>query len=218
MAKSLQEQLMQAGLVNTQKAKSIKQEKRKASKQTPKVKKGESLPTPLEQAAQRKIEQQAKDRARSMADSVKRRRQECTAQIRQLVEANLVKHGRAAGLREDDEVVFQFVDNKKIKQVRVDKAQQSALERGRLAIVLTKGLYQLVPGAVALRIVEREQSLQKTLESIAVADVPQDPVAAESVVVLCNRTDHVANPDPASSADDTDDPYADYQIPDDLMW
>ncbi|WP_416397935.1 DUF2058 domain-containing protein [Allohahella sp. A8] len=213
MAKSLQEQLMQAGLVDSKKAKSIKQEKRKATKQAPKPKKSEKVDTAAEMAARRREEQQARDRARAQQDSVLRKRQECTAQVRQMVETNRVKHGQEAGLREDAEVPFQFVDQRKVKKIRVDRAQQGALQRGQLAIVTSKGRYELVPAETAQRIIDREQAL-----NVLLAELQIDPIA--SSVLLFNKQSGLRPEDAKTdaSSDDNDDPYADYQIPDDLMW
>ena len=211
MAKSLQEQLMQAGLIDSKKAKSIKQEKRKATKQAPKPKKTEKVDTAAEQAAQRREEQQARDRGRAQQDSVQRKRQECIAQVRQLVETNRVKHGNEAGLREDVEVSFQFVDQRKVKKIRVDRAQQGALQRGQLAVVTSKGRYELVPAETAQRIMDREQALNDLL-----AELQIDPNA--SSVLLFNKQSGLRPEDTEKDASNEDDPYADYQIPDDLMW
>ncbi|WP_372747330.1 DUF2058 domain-containing protein [Litorivivens sp.] len=93
--------------------------------------------------------------------------------------------------RRGGEVAYQFVDNKKIKKLLVTDAIQAQLTRGQIAIVALQGRYELVPAAVAEKIRQRDES---------------------RVLVLHDRS--------AESAEmvDEDDPYADYQIPDDLMW
>lgn len=83
---------------------------------------------------------------------------------------------------------FNFIDGKHIKRMFVDKAQARRLSAGVFAIVKQGDKYVLVPTAVADKIAERDR---------------------ESVIFTAEKAhDSVAE----------DDPYADYQIPDDLMW
>lgn len=90
--------------------------------------------------------------------------------------------------RSRGETSYQFVHDKKIKKIFVDDTMVDQLSRGRLAIVFVKDQYEIVAEAVARKIMERDES---------------------AVVVLHDR-----------KADDAgeDDPYAGYEIPDDLMW
>ena len=90
--------------------------------------------------------------------------------------------------RQGGELPYQFADGKAIKKIHVSKQLQDQLSRGQLAIARLGERYELVPAAVAEKICQRD------------ADA----------VVLHNRGQDT----PA----DEDDPYADYQIPDDLMW
>jgi hypothetical protein len=62
------------------------------------------------------------------------------------------------------------------------------LSKGLIAIVKLNNQYELVPAAVAEKISQRD----------------------EQVVLVKNK--------PGKDAVAADDPYADYQIPDDLMW
>lgn len=83
---------------------------------------------------------------------------------------------------------YQFVHDKKIKKLFVDDTMVDQLSRGRLAIVFVNDNYEIVAEGVARKIMERDES---------------------AVVVLHDRTkDDVGE----------DDPYAGYEIPDDLMW
>jgi uncharacterized protein YaiL (DUF2058 family) len=86
------------------------------------------------------------------------------------------------------ELDYNFTDGNKIKKILVDKTMLEQLSRGRLAIVSLAEKYEVVPMAVAEKIALRE---------------PEK-------VIVCNERD-TANVD-------EDDPYADFQIPDDLMW
>lgn len=90
--------------------------------------------------------------------------------------------------REGAELDYNFTDNKKIKKILVTAPMLEQLSNGRLAIVSLDKRYEVVPFAVAEKIQQRDSSR----------------------VIVCN--------DNVQSDSDEDDPYADYQIPDDLMW
>jgi len=89
----------------------------------------------------------------------------------------------------EGDIAYRFTDSSMVKQIYVTAGMQQQLSRGRLAIVRLGEQYELVPSAVAEKISERD----------------------ENCVVLCNS-------DKADSKKEKDDPYADYRIPDDLMW
>jgi len=89
---------------------------------------------------------------------------------------------------------FNFTDNNLIKKIDVDKQTQTQLINGRLAIarlaVDSKGesQYAIIPPSVADKIAQRD---------------------ANSIVL---------NSALSQEAQDEDDPYADFKVPDDLMW
>ncbi|MDQ8036305.1 MAG: DUF2058 domain-containing protein [Pedobacter sp.] len=91
--------------------------------------------------------------------------------------------------RKGGDISWQFTDARKIKKLYVTKAQQDQLTRGLIGIVRLGDGHELVPAVVAEKIRQRD---------------------AEAVVLLNSRkvTEEVG----------ADDPYADYKIPDDLMW
>lgn len=90
--------------------------------------------------------------------------------------------------RKEGETAYQFVHNSKIKKLYVDEKTVDHLARGRLAVVCLDGVYDVVPEGIARKIQERDESV---------------------VVALHERQDE---------QDDEDDPYAGFEIPDDLMW
>ncbi|MGB1907209.1 MAG: DUF2058 domain-containing protein [Spongiibacter sp.] len=90
--------------------------------------------------------------------------------------------------RKQGDIAYQFTDGKKIKRVYVTDTQQNQLVKGLIAIVKIKESYELVPAAIAEKIKQRDASVILVLNEKSASDV------------------------------DEDDPYADYQIPDDLMW
>jgi uncharacterized protein YaiL (DUF2058 family) len=91
--------------------------------------------------------------------------------------------------RDGGEIPFNFADGRAVKKLFVTKRHQDHLVNGRLAIVKLDDKYELVPTAVAQKIRLR------------------DP----NTVVVCNDAEQGKHPD-------VDDPYADYEIPDDLNW
>ncbi len=91
--------------------------------------------------------------------------------------------------RDGGEIPFNFADGRAVKKLFVTKRHQDHLVNGRLAIVKLDDKYEFVPTAVAQKIRLR------------------DP----STVIVCNDAEQ-------AKQSDTDDPYADYKIPDDLDW
>ncbi len=90
--------------------------------------------------------------------------------------------------RKGGEVAYQFTDGKKIKKLYVTSAQQNQLTKGMIAISKLGEEYELVPANIAEKIAQRDAS----------------------VILVHNK--------PGADQVDEDDPYADYPIPDDLMW
>jgi len=178
---SLQDQLLKAGMVNAQKVKQVKKEKRKQSKR---VRHGEAEPVDeVKQAArQAQLDKAERDREINRQNQLLAEQKAIAAQIKQLVETHRLD-------RQGGEVGFQFVDGKSIKKLYVTAAQQRQLELGQAAIVAFNGDYELVATAIAEKIRQRDDGM---------------------VVLLNERTE------PAHG--DDDDPYADYVVPDDLMW
>lgn len=89
---------------------------------------------------------------------------------------------------EAGDIPYNFVEDKKVKKIYVSAANQSQLNKGYLAIVKTLNGYDLVPEKVARRIMARRDDV---------------------VLYLFERS---------RSQVDEDDPYKDFQIPDDLEW
>lgn len=91
-------------------------------------------------------------------------------------------------------ITFNFTDNNVIKKLEVDKTTQAQLINGRLAIARLavdnkpEGEYAIIPASVADKIAQRDTG---------------------SIVL------HSAL---SQEEQDQDDPYADFKIPDDLMW
>lgn len=88
----------------------------------------------------------------------------------------------------DGEIGYNFTDGTLVKKLYVNKTTQDQLVSGRLAIARYLDSYAIVPGVVADKISQRDE---------------------ETIIVNNTTTDQDI---------DEDDPYADFKIPDDLMW
>ncbi|RUO22251.1 DUF2058 domain-containing protein [Aliidiomarina iranensis] len=89
------------------------------------------------------------------------------------------------------EVAFNFADDNLVKRLYVNQKIHNELSKGKLAIVRDDTGYALIPTQIAEKIQQR----------------------MPDVIVLMNSQDA-----PSDKTDVDDDPYADYKIPDDLMW
>ncbi|EMW7732968.1 DUF2058 family protein, partial [Yersinia enterocolitica] len=92
------------------------------------------------------------------------------------------------------DIGFNFTDNNLIKKIVVDKMTQAQLISGRLAIARVvadnngESEYAIIPASVADKIAQRD---------------------ANSIVL---------NSALSQEEQDEEDPYADFKVPDDLMW
>jgi uncharacterized protein len=90
--------------------------------------------------------------------------------------------------RQGGETAYQFTDGTKIKKIYVSPTLHNQLSKGLIAVVRLNDQYELVPAVVADKISQRD----------------------ESIVLVQNQA--------SKDEIDEDDYYADYKIPDDLMW
>lgn len=86
------------------------------------------------------------------------------------------------------DVSFQFTDNNVIKKIYVNALLQKQLSKGIVGIAKLNESYVIIPSVVAVKITQRDES---------------------SIIVMNDNIE---------TESDIDDAYADYQIPDDLMW
>jgi uncharacterized protein len=167
---SLQEQLLKAGLSNEKKAKKAK----KASK------KNRDLKREVKAAAEEKRQAQLeKDKKLNEQIKAQQEQKAVQAQIKQLIEMNQLEQGKG-------DITYNFMDDNKVKTLKVSDKVQRQLANGLLSIVNYQDDYAIIPSIVA--------------DKIALRD--------DSVLVSQNEIEQP----------DEDDPYAEYVIPDDLMW
>ncbi len=89
---------------------------------------------------------------------------------------------------DNDDIAYHFTDNNKVKTLYISATIREKLTQGKLAVVKLDKRYEIVPIETAEKIKVRDQS---------------------SIIVMNKTNDGVAS---------THDPYADYAVPDDLMW
>ncbi len=94
--------------------------------------------------------------------------------------------------REKGDTEYNFTEGKKVKKLYVSAQNKAQLNKGFLAIVKIDDHYDLVPEIVAQRIADRI------------------PDTKDQVILYLH--------DRAKDVVDEDDPYKDFQIPDDLEW
>jgi len=182
--KSLQQQLLNAGLIDQNKAKKASKEKHKEEKaarknQGKKDKSGQPAPNAM------KARNAERDRDLNRQKQAQANRKAINAQIKQLIQMNRID-------TREGEIPFNFIYQNKVKTLHTTEEIQRQLGLGRLAIVKhdqqnNKG-FAVVPTVVADKISQRDQSYV-----IHIASAEQE-------------------------TNDEDDPYADYKVPDDLMW
>ena len=175
MAKSLQEQLLAAGMVKKNKAKALR---RAQSNMQRGVSSAEAEETRrlAEQARQEKVE---RDKALNQARDDQAKQKAIKAQIIQLIESHQVTVS-------DGDIGYQFADGKHIKKLYVTGKVQTQLVNGRLAIIKAPDAqterYYLLPRAVAEKIAQRDESLVVALNTNAPPqDDEDDPYAAFKV-------------------------------------
>ena len=184
---TLQEQLLQSGLVSSDKAKRARTEKHKQN-QLQRNNKVQMVNEAKELALKAQAEKLERDKELNKAKQEEETKKQIAAQIRQLIEQNRIVYDEEAIEEYDDSSAYHFTDGNKVKKLFVPPDIRTQIASGKLAIVRSGKRYNLVPAAIAVKIRERN---------------------ADSVVVLIEPDKNPAH---------ENDPYADYQVPDDLMW
>lgn len=146
-----------------------------------------------------KNKQPVVDENKLLAEQAQAKKKERARQLNLEREEKLKKREDAARIKqliettrlEKDEkgVAYRFTDNKKIYRIFISQELIDSLSRGNVGIVRLGDQYEVCPA--------------KAVEKIAEVD--------ESVVVMLNEAS-------SKKESDEDDPYAGYEVPDDLMW
>lgn len=86
------------------------------------------------------------------------------------------------------EIIYNFEHRKKINRIYVNDDMKQRIIDGKLGIARIEGRYELIPKLIAEKIQQRNE---------------------KRVILFTNTEEKINN---------EDDPYADFQVPDDLMW
>jgi len=148
MAKSLQEQLKQAGLANQKQM--VKARKAKNTKEKMQRKGADVIDETADLVKQRDAEKLARDRALNEEKHKAAEKRAIQAQIQQLIELNAIE--------ERGDVDYRFDHDGVIKSLMLTSELRQALIRGALAIVGKLDTLTVVPAKVAEKIVERDSS------------------------------------------------------------
>ena len=171
---TLQDQLIKSGLASEAKAKKIRTDKRKQSKQQRKNKLDAVDEVKLN-AQKAKAEQVEKDRELNQLRNKSEEQKALTAQIKQIVEFNRMP-------QDEEGIAYHFNDNSKVKKIYVAEAVRELLTSGRASIVKLEKHYEVVSEQIARKIQEKDGSciivLNEKAEEAAVED---DPYSAYQV-------------------------------------
>lgn len=111
------------------------------------------------------------------------------AEAQKALAAQIVQISQLNRIEQDSNgLAYQFNHQNKVKTVYVSEKVREALINGRAGIIGLDSGYEIVPAEIARKIQDRDASRVVVLNQISQATMAED------------------------------DPYADYQIPDDLMW
>jgi uncharacterized protein YaiL (DUF2058 family) len=187
---SLKDQLLKAGLIDQSKAQKAEQDQRKQAHQK----------TAKAQKQAKKSGEVIVDEAKLLADKVRQEQAERSRELNRQQREQAEKKAIQAQIkqlidmnridRNRGDIAYQFADGSKVKKIYLTTKLQDQLAYGVIALVKFGDGYELVPKQIAEKIAQRDTSL-----------------------ILVHNT---GSTQPQAAADD--DPYADYQIPDDLMW
>ena len=189
MGQSLRDQLLKAGLAQKGQVRVVEQQKRRAAKQATTIA-DDPTAAAREAALQAAEEQRARDKQLNEARAAKRQRNEEAARLRSLLETHRLNNPHAPR-------PYRFQAGTRIKTVYITDEQFSQLQAGRLAVLVFEERIYLVASDIAER------------------------ACAVRPGMVCHRPEP-AEPRTVSEAsqapDANDDPYADYAVPDDLIW
>lgn len=186
---SLKDQLFKAGLIDQSKADQADREQRKQTHQK----------TAKAQKKAKKSGGTIVDEGKVLTDKVRQEQAERSRELNRQQREQAEKKAIQAQIRQlidmnridrkQGEIAYQFADGNKIKKIYLTEKLQDQLAYGMIALVKSGETYELLPKAVAGKIAQRDTSL-----------------------ILVQNTGSTQE-----TAEDGD-PYANYQIPDDLMW
>ena len=138
-----------------------------------------------------KVQQAAEEKAQRDRE-LNRKKQEQARQKAISIEINQLILNHCLTRDENCDIVYNFEHNKKVKRIYINAEMKQQIIQGKLGIARIEGRYELVPKSIAEKIQQRNK------KRVVIFDKKQELEHQEM--------------------SDENDPYADYQIPDDLTW
>lgn len=159
MARSLQEQLLNAGLVSPKQVKqaSAANSRKDRQQRHQKTRTKDQTRLDIERRAAEKAE---RDLLLNRERELENQRRATDAQIKQLVDENQIAE-------DGDGEAFYFDHHGFVKKVYVSEAVRRQLINGQFAIVISETRYRLVPSAIALKIKARDEAALVLLQDPA---------------------------------------------------
>ena len=187
---SLKDQLLNAGLIDKSKADRAEQEQRKQAHQK----------TANAQKKAKKTGEIHVDEAKLLAEKVLQEKAERSRELNRIQREQAAHKAIQAQIkqlitlnridRQRGDIAYQFADGSKIKKIYLTSTLQDQLAYGIIVLAKLGDGYELVPKQVAEKIAQRDAA--------------------------CILVQNTGSNQPATVEED--DPYADFKIPDDLMW
>jgi len=146
---SLQDQLLKAGLSNDAKAKKIRTDKRKQTKKQQKNK-VEIVDEAKQLVQEARTKQVEKDKQLNQQLNIEAEKKQIANQILQLIELNKVA-------KDEDGMAYNFTDQNVVKAIYISEDNRNKIIAGSLAIVKSKGKYEVVVAKVAEKIKQRDE-------------------------------------------------------------
>jgi uncharacterized protein YaiL (DUF2058 family) len=138
-----------------------------------------------------KAQQAAEEKAKRDRE-LNRKKQEQARQKAISIEINQLITSNCIARDEECEIAYNFEHNNKVKRVYVNQQMKDKIIKGALGIARIEGRYELVPKDIAEKIQQRN---------------------AKRIIIYSDDKDLAADREAKEN-----DPYSEYEIPDDLVW
>lgn len=152
MANSLHDQFLKTGLVDKQKAKKVKTEKRRQIQKKLKNK-TETVSEAKIQVHKDLAKQTERDRDLNKTKDKASKQREISAQVKQLIELNKISLDTD---QQTETIHYNFSDDNKIKKIEVSKIIHTQIGKGLLGIAKQDNHYQIIPAVIAEKIQQRQ--------------------------------------------------------------
>jgi uncharacterized protein len=120
--------------------------------------------------------------------NLQRKQQELQKELAAQIKQLIKENRQNLNGQDDDSVAYHFTDNNKVKTLYVSKTVREQISHGQMVIVKLGKLYEIVTAEIAEKIKMRD----------------------EACVIVFNKA--------ITLEENQEDPYAAFQVPDDLTW